>query len=59
MNSDKNQCIECTVENCKYHLDSSDCCTRSGIEVGSCNCHAENCDNTFCRSFESKSNSSV
>lgn len=56
MKDNKNEFIGCTVENCKYHCNGSDYCARQGIEVGSCNCHAESSDNTYCQSFEAKNN---
>lgn len=56
MKNCKNECINCSVETCKYHSDDKNCCTRNGIEVGSCgNCSAETSEKTFCQSFENKS----
>lgn len=54
MSNCKNEHIACTVDTCKYHCTDSNCCTRSGIDVGACNCKAQTSDATCCRSFEAK-----
>ncbi|MCI5947655.1 MAG: DUF1540 domain-containing protein [Oscillospiraceae bacterium] len=55
MKKNKNESIGCTVDTCKYHCTDSNCCSRNGIEVGACNCHADSSESTCCQSFEMKS----
>jgi len=52
MNQKANQCIKCTVQQCKYHNNSMDYCTLDSITVGTHECNPNENQCTDCKSFE-------
>ena len=50
-----NQCIHCTVENCKYHNIERDYCSLDSISVGTRDDYPTDCNRVDCESFEPKS----
>ena len=54
-NSYVNQCVMCTVDQCKHHNQSKNYCSLEAVKIGT---HEENptmCQCTDCQSFEAKS----
>lgn len=49
-----NSCISCSVNECKYHANSTDYCTLNKIHVGKCESNTCKCEDTECGSFEAK-----
>ena len=54
MKDNKNNCIGCTVDTCKYHCTEANYCTLNSIEIGACNCDPKSVDSTCCQSFKAK-----
>ena len=53
MTNNVNSSIRCSVENCVYHAQSQNYCTKNEISVGCCGTNkATNCDSTECASFK-------
>lgn len=53
----KNNCIQCIVDECKYHSQSENFCTLDKILVGKSESTATATTNTDCESFIVKQNS--
>lgn len=51
---EKNSCISCSVQECKYHSNSVDYCTLEKIHVGKCVGDTCSVRDTECGSFEAK-----
>lgn len=49
-----NECIQCTVENCKHHAEQKDYCTLNSIQVGTHETNPTQKACTDCNSFEVK-----
>lgn len=49
-----NECINCTVNNCKYHANEKNYCTLDAIQVGTHEHNPEKKECTDCNSFELK-----
>ena len=54
MNQKANECIKCTVEQCKNHCDCQDYCTLDCITVGTHESNPTMNQCTDCKSFELK-----
>ena len=50
----KNQCIECTIDNCAYHAKSEDYCTLDKIRVGTHEMNPTKKECTDCESFKNQ-----
>ena len=54
-NKEKNPSIQCVVEECKYHSNSTDYCTLDTIRVSSSAKSSQTSNDTECGSFIAKS----
>ena len=50
----KNDCIECTINNCAYHAESENYCTLEAIKVGTHEANPTQKECTDCESFVNK-----
>lgn len=50
----KNECIECSINNCAYHAKSEDYCTLEKIKVGTHESNPTQKECTDCESFVNK-----
>ena len=48
-----NECIKCTVDNCKYHNGEQNYCSLGKIQIGSHKACPTDCKCVDCESFES------
>jgi len=56
MTNNVNSSIRCSVDNCVYHAQSQNYCTKNEISVGCCNTNnPTSCDSTECASFKADS----
>lgn len=50
----KNECIECTINNCAYHAEDVNYCTLDKIKVGTHETNPTQKECTDCESFKNK-----
>ena len=49
-----NECIQCTIQNCAYHADTTDYCTLDTIKIGTHEMNPTKKECTDCESFVNK-----
>lgn len=49
-----NECIKCTVDDCRHHHNTKNYCTLQSIQVGTQEPHAAMADCPDCKSFAQK-----
>lgn len=54
MNNQGNQCIKCSVTQCKHHYNLENYCSLPSISVGTHESDPTVCECTDCESFEKK-----
>lgn len=54
MSEGKNECIQCSINNCEYHAQNIDYCTLDQIKVGTHEDNPTEKECTDCESFKNK-----
>lgn len=54
MLNNKSQCIDCSITECKHHVDSDNTCCLQSISIGTHESHPTKVECTDCLSFEYK-----